>query len=114
MRAIVWFICGVLLAVASTTEGAERYTRNGYNLRLESVQEQTELIVTGRIEGGTACRQLRLDLQLRDDHGRGKRIMLRVGEVGGIYSRLLEKRLKVSLPERPWTIDQIEARCEEP
>lgn len=114
MRGILF--CGLgmlcLLGAAGPARG-DTFHRNGYDLRLETRQEGNDLLLTGRIEGGAPCRKLRVETRVSSDRGEKKRFVIRIPEVGGIYSRLLEKRLRVKKPGQIWTIEQVDLQCEE-
>lgn len=114
MSPIVRYGTGVVLLLAlASAGGAEEFRRHDYDLRLEARQQGEELLLTGRVEGGLPCRRLRIECQLSDERGSGKRVVVKVGEAGGIYSRLVEKRLRVKGGEQNWTIEQVDLRCEE-
>lgn len=101
---------GVLLA-AMPVRG-EVFESNGYTLRLAARQEAERLRVEGRIDGGAACRLLRVEVKLRNAAGGTKLVRMKVAEAGDVYSRLVEGALTVKGAPTAWEIETVAARCE--
>jgi hypothetical protein len=107
-------VFGLIVGLALATEPAraEYFESNGYALRLDVQQVARKVMVAGRVEGGTYCPLLRVEIRLRNDAGTNKRLKVKVNEAGDFYSRLIEGSLTVKNAPTSWTIDGVTAQCE--
>lgn len=87
-------------------------TVNGYTLSMVNISQSGDSIeVSGRLEYGPTCSNLKLSLKLQSDKGTHKTINCMVKDAG-TGSSLFEGSSKVKKNESlTWTVEDVKTKC---
>lgn len=107
-------VCAFLFSFifAPLAISAEELTVNGYTLSMVNIsQSEDSLEVSGRLEYGPTCSNLKLSLRLQSDKGTHKTINCMVKDAG-TGSSLFEGSSKVKKNESlTWTVEDVKTKC---
>jgi hypothetical protein len=106
--------CALLLPLLSWPSAqAASFQISGYQFWVLPAQKNKEIHIDGRIEGGTPCKALHMEIKLVGEQGDKALVRAVIREAGGFGSRLIEGKSKTKAVSQRWEIDDVKLRCKE-